>query len=85
MHGRAVDQPTGEMVGSFAYVNTVDECYPPFLDQHGFQLRDGQFTLIDFPGSPSTDAMGINDDGVIVGRYTDRNGRTRGFKAKPQD
>jgi uncharacterized membrane protein len=72
-----------DILGSFAYINAVDECYPPFVEQHGFLLRDGQFTLIDFPGTQVTDAFAINDDGVIVGRYTDRNGRNRGFKAVP--
>jgi probable HAF family extracellular repeat protein len=81
---RSINQ-RGDIVGAFGYVNVVDECYPPFDDQHGFLLRDGQFTLIEFPGSPSTDAMCINDDGVIVGRYTDRNGSFRGFKAVPSE
>lgn len=50
----------------------------------GFVLRDGKFTRIDVPGSVLTAALGINDDGVIVGRYEDRKGRTRGFKAVPR-
>lgn len=79
---RSINQ-RGDMVGAVAYVNAVDECYPPFDEQHGFLLRDDRFTVIDFPGSPSTDAMCINDDGVIVGRYTDRNSSLRGFKAVP--
>jgi uncharacterized membrane protein len=73
----------GDLVGSFAIINAVDECYPPFNEQHGFLLQDGEFTSIDFPGSQVTDAFAINDDGVIVGRYTDRNGSNRGFKAVP--
>jgi hypothetical protein len=73
----------GDIVGGFAIINSVDECAPPFEESHGFLLRDGRFTLIDFPGSPSTDAMAINDDGVIVGRYLDQKGRFRGFKATP--
>jgi probable HAF family extracellular repeat protein len=81
---RSINQ-RGDMVGAFAYINAGDICYPPFDEQHGFLLRDGEFTLIDFPGSPATDAMCINDDGVIVGRYTGRNGRLHGFKAVPTD
>jgi uncharacterized membrane protein len=73
----------GDMVGGFAIINAGDECYPPFNEAHGFLLRDGEFTLIDFPGSQVTDAFAINDDGVIVGRYTDQHGRYRGFKAVP--
>lgn len=49
----------------------------------GLQLRNGVFTRIHLPGAQGTDAWDINDDGVIVGRYTDKKGRTRGFKAKP--
>jgi uncharacterized membrane protein len=79
---RSINQ-RGDTVGSFAYINAGDNCYPPFVEQHGFLLRDGQFTLIDFPGAQVTDAFAINDDGVIVGRYTDPNGRNRGFKAVP--
>jgi uncharacterized membrane protein len=80
---RSINQ-RGDIVGGFAYVNSVDECYPPFVDSHGFLLRDGQFTVIDFPGSQtSTEPTSINDDGVIVGRYVDRGGAIRGFKAKP--
>ena len=71
-------------MGAFASVNSVDECYPPFVDQHGFLLRDGEFTVLDFPGSPATDAFCINDDGVIVGRYTDWRGNIHGFKAVPR-
>jgi len=74
----------GDKVGAFAYINAVDECYPPFNDQHGYLLQDGEFTVLDFPGSPATDPFCINDDGVIVGRYTDWRGRLRGFKAEPR-
>jgi uncharacterized membrane protein len=81
---RSINQ-RGDMVGAFAYVDSVDQCYPPFNDQHGFLLRNDEFTVLDFPESPATDAFCINDDGVIVGRYTDRSGRVRGFKAVPGD
>jgi uncharacterized membrane protein len=69
----------GDMVGSVA----TDDCFPPFGDARGFLLRDGEFTPIHFPGAQGTDAWDINDDGVIVGRYVDRSGAIRGFKAKP--
>ena len=69
----------GDVVGVF----DTDGCDPPFGGARGFLLRDGEFTVIDFPGGSGSDAFGINDDGVIVGRYVDRNGAIRGFKAKP--
>jgi probable HAF family extracellular repeat protein len=37
------------------------------------------FTTIDFPGATLTNAQGINDQGEIVGFYTDSAGRTHGF------
>ena len=74
----------GDIVGFFAYVNTVDDCFaPPPL--HGFLLRQGEYVSIDFPGSISTELLAISDDGVIVGDYTDKNGNRHGFKAVPKD
>ena len=69
----------GDIVGSVA----IDDCFPPFNNSRGFLLRDGEFTLLAFPGAQGTDAWDINDDGVIVGRYLDRAGHIVGFKAKP--
>lgn len=36
---------------------------------HGYLLRNGEFTTIDYPGSSFTDARGISPDGDIVGTY----------------
>jgi hypothetical protein len=43
---------------------------------HGF-LRDtaGNYTILDVPGVPETRLLDINDDGKIVGRYTDASGQ----------
>lgn len=41
--------------------------------EHGFLFRDGQFTTIDFPGA-LTHALGINNAGHVVGRYSDDSG-----------
>ena len=38
-----------------------------------------EFATIDFPGAVLTNAQGINDQGEIVGFYTDAAGRTHGF------
>jgi probable HAF family extracellular repeat protein len=71
----------GDIVG--VYANTLDECFA--FQAHGFLLQDGRFTAIDFPGSVFTDAFSINDDGIIVGDYTDKEGVQHGFKAMPND
>jgi uncharacterized membrane protein len=74
----------GDVAGAFAVVNTLAECNsaPP---THGFILRRGEFAVIDFPGSPNTFVSGINDDGVIVGLFTDKPGNGHGFNAVPND
>jgi uncharacterized membrane protein len=74
----------GEIVGLFARVSTVEDCFagPPL---HGFLRRQGKYFAIDVPGSTSTSALAINDDGTIVGDYTDKNGNVHGFKAVPKD
>jgi probable HAF family extracellular repeat protein len=74
----------GDIVGLFAYVNTGDDCFagPPL---HGFLLRQGKYVSIDFPGSTSSVVLAINDDGQIVGWYTDKDGNTHGFKGEPKD
>ena len=74
----------GDIVGLFAYVSTIDDCFagPPL---HGFLLRQDKYVAIDFPGSISTELLAINDDGEIVGDYMDKNGNRHGFKAVPKD
>jgi len=47
--------------------------------QHGFRYKKGHFTSIDVPYSTHTQALGINDAGVIVGFYDDDRG-THGFR-----
>ena len=74
----------GEIVGLFAVVNTVNDCYNG-PSTHGFLLRQGKYVVIDFPGSISTELTAINDDGEIVGDYADKNGNVHGFKAVPKD
>jgi probable HAF family extracellular repeat protein len=71
----------GDIVGFFSNVDRVEDCTGD--ESHGFVLRDGQYERIDVPGSTSTRALAINDDGVIVGSFTDRKGNTHGFKAVP--
>jgi len=47
---------------------------------HGFLLSNGSFTIIDVPGSTTTEAMGINNAGWIVGYYSDSSGTRHGFE-----
>jgi uncharacterized membrane protein len=53
--------------------------------RQGYLLRQGKFVTIDPPGAVDTQADAINDDGVIVGLYTDNDGVTHGYKAIPKD
>jgi uncharacterized membrane protein len=73
----------GDIVGLFAYINAIGDCYaePP---THGFLLRQGEYSAIDFPGSTSTSVLGINDDGTMVGLFNDKKGTAHGFKAVPK-
>src|SRR6266542_3717037 len=49
-----------------------------------FRDRTGKCTILDFPGANLTEAVGVNDDGQVVGFYFDvtesfPNGHARGF------
>jgi probable HAF family extracellular repeat protein len=65
--------------------NNAIECFEPEALHSFLLLRDGKYIAFDVPGSLSTSALGINDDGVIVGTYTDKHGVDHGFKAVPKD
>jgi probable HAF family extracellular repeat protein len=52
-------------------------------NSHGFLLTEGRYEAIDFPGAAYTTVLGINDDGEIVGQFTNRSGVAHGFKAVP--
>ena len=77
--GRGINE-RGDVAGAFAIVNTPDECHRP---NHGFVFRQGAYDVIDPPGSLDTFVFGINDDGLVVGVFTDKNGALHGFKATP--
>ena len=70
--------PSGEIVGFFT--DSANKT-------HGFLLRKGDFTTIDFPGEDvvSTQARGINPQGDIVGFYVSKDAagklHTHGFLA----
>jgi probable HAF family extracellular repeat protein len=44
-----------------------------------FRHRTGKCTILDFPGANLTEAVGVNDDGQVVGDYRDANGIFHGF------
>jgi uncharacterized membrane protein len=75
----------GDIVGWFAYVSAIDDCFSAGPPLHGFLLLQGKYTAIDVPGSISTEPLAINDDGEVVGDYTDKNGNRHGFKAVPKE
>ena len=70
----------GDIVG--VYANSLSECYS--FQLHGFLLANGKYTAIDFPGAVYTSLLAINDDGEMVGQFTDQKGNTHGFKAAPK-
>lgn len=72
----------GDIVGIFTFIDKIEDCGKK---PHGFLLQDGQYTQIDVPGSESTGAIAINNAGVIVGRFTDKEGNELGFKAVPRN
>ena len=51
---------------------------------HGFLLRDGAYTTMDYPDAVATMITDVNDDGVIVGYFRDAAGATHGFVYKKQ-
>ena len=72
----------GDITGIYVVANSHDECYETG-SLRGFLLRHGEYIAIDFPGATDTAATAINDDGVIVGFYFDKQGAGHGFKAVP--
>jgi len=65
--------PNGDVVGFYSLLPVTSVCGPAQCPQcHGFLLSGGKYTTLDFPEVPSsTQALGINPQGDIVGRYTD--------------
>ena len=83
--------PPDAVVSDARDVNASGEVVGFFADSanktHGFLLRKGEFTTIDFPGEDvvSTQARGINPQGEIVGFYVSKDAvgklHTHGFVA----
>jgi probable HAF family extracellular repeat protein len=49
---------------------------------HGFLWSKGEFKDVEFPGAVITVALGINNSGLIVGRYVDSSNNEHAFVAK---
>ena len=47
--------------------------------RHGFLLRDGIVTTVDYPGSSYTQVNGISDTGVMIGQFRDASGHYHGY------
>jgi probable HAF family extracellular repeat protein len=74
----------GEIAGIAAIVERIKIPQPPFKifitkTSGFFRDRKGKCTILDFPGANLTEAIGVNDDGQVVGDYTDANGIFHGF------
>lgn len=69
----------GQIVGNFNAALCAVSFANCALPGGAFLLNNrGEFTPIAVPGASSTEALGINDRGIIVGQFTDASG-THGF------
>ena len=74
-------------------INVEPNAEPKSINKHGeitgfcftgrvsgfFRNKKGKLTVLDFPRANLTEAVGINDDGQVVGDYRDSGGRFHGF------
>jgi uncharacterized membrane protein len=67
----------GDIVGTYCDLPGI--CVVGSISTHGFLWSDGELMRIDYPGAQATATLGINEEGDIVGGYTDANGAPRGF------
>lgn len=48
-------------------------------------LVQGSLTQLDYPDSTGTQALGLNNNGIVVGFYTDAVGKYAWFHLQPDD
>jgi uncharacterized membrane protein len=48
-------------------------------DRHGFLLQAGVLTTIDYPGASWSQANGVTDNGIVIGEFTDSEGKYHGY------
>ena len=73
-----VDYPTGQDKSTWLYgINkwgSIVGSYVTWINGNfttgAFKLQNGKFLPVKYPSAISTDALSINDNGVIVGRYS---------------
>ena len=53
--------------------------YSIAFHRHGFMVKNGHFSSIDFPGADQTQAFKVNNEGDIVGTYSLVSGNFNGF------
>jgi uncharacterized membrane protein len=69
----------GDIVGVYCGASPCDFVSPV---NHGFVVRRGALTTIDFPGATSTQVLGISARGSLAGAYVDASARSHGFLLK---
>ena len=84
--------PSGEVVGNYTDVAKKGHGFllipSVFEPAFGITPEPGlvpsySFVSIDYPGATTTNALGINSRGDIVGSYVDSAGKTHGFLSSP--
>jgi probable HAF family extracellular repeat protein len=70
-----VDFPQSKFMTSLFGINNCGTIVGQIFDNNGattlqsFVLAGGKYTLVNYPGSVSTQALGINDHGMLAGTY----------------
>ena len=67
----------GEVINN---AGMVAGAYSDGVQFHGFTLKEGVFTAIDFPGAIFTDIVDLNDRGDLVGVWEDPSFGLHGFR-----
>ena len=70
---------TGSLANSINDREEIVGSYSDGRNTHGFLLRNGTFTTIDFPGVSITVCTGINSSGLITGLYIQSDDSVHGF------
>jgi len=69
----------GSIVGTYSKTQNQLAGIPPAPGDHGFKLTNGALSTINISNTISTDVIGINNNGDIVGIYVTSDNRSHGF------